>query len=159
MSTFTNVLQQRINALENQIRNLQEQNNNLRRRARYLLEAAPSNDMLMVPDSSTTANPILGVSPDVFTGNQKLVGYNSPTSMYKGPKKPKKPGRGSLDQPTLGGVTIRQIVQNGTAVNGVYQWTHNGRTYYCDYPSNPCTVTVYDANGNMIATYSYEIDT
>jgi hypothetical protein len=52
MSTFTNVLQQRINALQNQIRNLQEQNNNLRRRARYLLEAA-STDMLMVPTADT----------------------------------------------------------------------------------------------------------
>jgi hypothetical protein len=53
MSTFTNVLQQRINALQNQIRNLQEQNNRLRRRARYLLEAAPSTDKLMVPTADT----------------------------------------------------------------------------------------------------------
>jgi hypothetical protein len=47
MSTFTNVLQQRINALENQIRNLQEQNNNLRRRARYLLPAPKPNLQLL----------------------------------------------------------------------------------------------------------------
>jgi len=58
MSTFTNVLQQRINALENQIRNLQEQNNNLRRRARYLLEAAPSADMPMLSTDVETPSQV-----------------------------------------------------------------------------------------------------
>ena len=73
MSTFTNVLQQRINALQNQIRNLHEQNNRLRRRARYLLESAPSTDKLMVPtaDTQTPSQGPLGQyggpSPDRYT--------------------------------------------------------------------------------------------
>lgn len=41
MSTFTGILQQKINNLEAQICQLQEQNYNLRRKARWLMEATP----------------------------------------------------------------------------------------------------------------------
>jgi|688.fasta_scaffold21715_8 hypothetical protein len=69
MSTFTNVLQQRINSLKNKIRNLQEQNNNLRRRARYLMEAAPSADMSMLPvaDASQVSDHYGVFAADPFT--------------------------------------------------------------------------------------------
>jgi hypothetical protein len=86
MSTFTNVLQQRINALQNQIRNLHEQNNRLRRRARYLLEAAPSTDMLMVPtaDTQTPSQGPLGQAPSQDR-------YTSSTETYR-PANPWNPG-------------------------------------------------------------------
>jgi len=48
MSTFTNILQQKINNLEAQIRQLQEQNVQLRNKARWLMEAAASSDMSML---------------------------------------------------------------------------------------------------------------
>jgi len=49
MSTFTNILQQKINNLEAQIRQLQEQNARLRYKARWLMETAASSDMSMLP--------------------------------------------------------------------------------------------------------------
>jgi hypothetical protein len=80
MSTFTNILQQRINALQNQIRNLHEQNNRLRRRARYLLEAAPSTDMLMdlTADTQTPSQGPLGPSGQ-YGGTNPDVTYTMST--------------------------------------------------------------------------------
>ena len=75
MSTFTNILQKKINNLEAQIRQLQEQNYNLRRKARWLMEAAASSDMSMLPQPEVQDMPqtpsgpsgVYGGNPDRYT--------------------------------------------------------------------------------------------
>ena len=72
MSTFTNILQQKMNNLQAQIRQLQEQNAHLRNKARWLMEAAASSDMSMlqqpeVQDMPQTPSGQYGGNPDRYT--------------------------------------------------------------------------------------------
>jgi hypothetical protein len=146
MSTFTNVLQQRINALENQIRNLQEQNNNLRRRARYLLESAPSTDMLMVPtaDTQTPSEGPLGQyggpSPDRYKAYDGSIppGYGNPI-----------PG----SNVRFRGVTIGEIMNEGSCSNGVCILTRGVHTYV--YREGPPASAEYYKNGEFERGYEW----
>lgn len=141
MSTFTNVLQQRINALQNQIRNLHEQNNRLRRRARYLLEAAPSTE-LMVPTADTqTSSEYLqqygGPSPDRYTSMMGTSpanpfdpeGYNDPYGDHDGDGVPN-----HIDQD--------YIFKPGRRPDGTYTNPNNGLTYTLS--GNTLTITSPD---------------
>jgi hypothetical protein len=141
MSTFTNVLQQRINALENQIRNLQEQNNNLRRRARYLLEAAPSAD-------------VSRLSTDVQAPSQGPLGQyggTNPNDRYtmSATQDPSIPGPNQgIRQTTLG-----EIMRKGSYENGVYTYTEGSSTYV--YSPGPPAVVQYYKNGELQRTYTW----
>lgn len=142
MSTFTNVLQQRINALQNQIRNLQEQNNNLRRRARYLLEAAPSTDLLMGP------------TDDTQTPNQ------GPLGQYGGANPDERYTMSTTQDPSIPGpnqgirqTTLGQIMREGSYENGVYTYTAGVHTYV--YSPGPPAVVQYYKNGELHRTYTW----
>lgn len=78
MSTFTNILQQKINNLQAQIRQLQEQNAHLRNKARWLMEAAAaSSDMSMLPQPEVqdmqTPSGQYGGNPDRYTMGREIV--------------------------------------------------------------------------------------
>jgi hypothetical protein len=142
MSTFTNVLQQRINALQNQIRYLQEHNYNLNKITRYLLESAPSTGMSMLPvaDASQVPDQVgpsgqYGGNPDRYT-----------MSTTQDPSIPG-PNQG-IRQTTLG-----QIMREGSYENGVYTYTAGVHTYV--YSPGPPAVVQYYKNGELQRTYTW----
>ena len=81
MSTFTNILQQKINNLEAQIRQLQEQNYNLRRKARWLMEAAASSDMSMLQQPQVQDMPQIPSGQNGGQADSYIMSYNSNSNL------------------------------------------------------------------------------
>jgi len=86
MSTFTNILQQKINNLEAQIRQLQEQNAHLRNKARWLMEAAASADMSMLQPTvqNDPMGQYTGANPDSTYTNYATTNIATPQSKTRG---------------------------------------------------------------------------
>lgn len=135
MSTFTNILQQKINNLEAQIRQLQEQNVQLRNKARWLMEAAASSDMSML--QPTVQNEPMGQS----TG----ANQNSTYTMNTDPILPYGP------TPTNFPSDIKE---------GEYLGDNKGRRnqFYWDSVNGRWIIHVYNARGKIVRTYAWNGD-
>jgi hypothetical protein len=159
MSTFTAIMQQRINALQNRIRYLQEHNYNLKKITRYLHESnmgggggggsmgggggSGSGD-LKVSDKPNFANETLGQNqgggygggygdqlPWWHTPNLGPIQYDTPPYMWMdGP-----PGSGIIRFAYLpdGGDRLRAIAEfnlNGQIVQRVYSWNSEQNMWF-----------------------------
>jgi|1048.fasta_scaffold88914_2 hypothetical protein len=148
MSTFTNIMQQRINALQNQVRYLQEHNYNLKKITRYLHESnmgggdgggsmgggGNGSGDLRISDKPNFANETLGQNqgggyggyggygdqlPWWHTPNLGPIQYDFPPNTWKdGP-----PGSGIIRfMYTTDGRAIAEFNLNGQIVQRVYNW-------------------------------------
>jgi len=131
MSTFTNILQQKINNLEAQIRQLQEQNAHLRNKARWLMEAAASSDMSMLQPTvqNEPMGQYTGANPDsTYTMDIEPILPYGPTPTYF-------PTQGLKDGQYLGDKEGRR------------------NQFYWNSTLGAWIIHVYSSNGRIVGTY------